>query len=84
MLTRVNLCQPDQRPELYSISTSELSFKTMIIIIFILTCLSWIILELRVFYNDILKIKNDKYCLWRYVLFVPSILEVHKFTPKLS
>ena len=84
MLTRVNLCQPDQRPGLYSISTSELSFKTMIIIIFILTCLSWIILKLRDFYNDILEIKNDKYCLWRYVLFVPSILEVHKFTPKLS
>jgi hypothetical protein len=43
--------------------TLELSFKIMIIIIFFLTCFSWIILELRVFYKDILEIKNKKYYL---------------------
>ena len=38
----------------------ESNLKIIIIIIFIVTCLSWIILELRVFYNDILEIKNLK------------------------
>jgi hypothetical protein len=38
----------------------ESNLKTIIIIIFIVTCLSWIILELRVFYNDILEIKTLK------------------------
>jgi hypothetical protein len=36
---------------------SKLGFKIMIIIIFILTCLSCIILKLRVFYKDILEKK---------------------------
>ena len=43
--------------------TPKLSFKIMIIIIFIFTCLYWIILELRVFYNNLLGIKNNKYYL---------------------
>jgi hypothetical protein len=38
----------------------ESNLKTIIIIIFIVTCLTWIILELRVFYNDILEIKTLK------------------------
>jgi len=43
--------------------TLELSFKIMIITIFFLTYFSWIILELKVFYKDILEIKNKKYYL---------------------
>jgi hypothetical protein len=42
--------------------TLESGFKTIIITIFILTCLSWTILKLR-FYNDIVEIKNNEYCL---------------------
>jgi len=49
------------RFELCPGSTPKLSFKIMIIIIFILTCLCWIILELRVFYNNLLGIINNKY-----------------------
>jgi hypothetical protein len=48
----------DSWPRLYLVSTVELSFKTMIIIIFFIACLSRTILELRVFYKDILKIKK--------------------------
>jgi hypothetical protein len=55
----------------------------MIIIIFILTCLYWIILKLKASYNDILDIRNNKYYLSRHVFFVPYILEIHKFTLKL-
>jgi len=40
-------------------STPKLGFKTTIITIFIFTCLNWAILELKVFYNDILGIKNN-------------------------
>jgi hypothetical protein len=35
----------------------KLSFKTIIIIIFIITCFSLMILELKFFYKDILEIK---------------------------
>ena len=67
MLNWVNLTcdpgQPDLWPGLCPESSLELSFKIMIIIIFIFTCFSWIILELKVFYNDILEMKDNKYYL---------------------
>jgi len=78
MLTQVNSSQPDPWP-----STLELSFKTMIIIILIIVYFSWTILELRVFYKDILEIKNKKYCLWKHMLSIPFILKVQNFTSKL-
>jgi hypothetical protein len=74
----------DQWPDICSGSTPELGFKTIIIIIFILTCLRWIILELKVFYKDILWMKNNKYCFWRLVIFVTHVLKNNKFTLKLS
>jgi hypothetical protein len=50
----------------------------MIIIIFILRCHTWINLELRGFSNKILEIKNNKYFISRYVLFVSDILKEYK------
>jgi hypothetical protein len=61
-LNRVN-SSLDQWPGLCHGLTSGLSFKTIIIIIFFITYLSWTILELKVFYNDILWLKNNKYYL---------------------
>jgi hypothetical protein len=81
MLTQVNN-QPHSWPGLCSKSTIELSFKIIIITIFILTCIRGIFLKLRVFYKDILGIKNNKYCLWRHVLSAPHVLEVQKFIQK--
>ena len=43
----------------------------------------WITLELSVFYNDILRIKNNKYYFWIYVLYLSSILKIHKFISRL-
>jgi len=37
-------------------------------------------LELRVFYKDILKIINNKYCLWRHILSIPLVFKIQKFT----
>jgi len=51
----------------------------MIIIIFIFIYFSWIILKFRVSYKNILEIENNKYYL--YILSIPSILKVYKFTP---
>jgi len=59
--TRVNPARDldlNQRFDLCPRSTTKLSFKTIIITIFILTCLSLIILKLRFSYKDILRIKN--------------------------
>jgi len=55
------MVSPTCNPELVLGQPPELNFKTMIIIIFIITCFSKIILELNVFYKDILRIKNKKY-----------------------
>jgi hypothetical protein len=84
-LTHVNPTRDpnlNQWPELCLISISGLNFKTIIIIIFIFIFiyLSWTILELRVFYKDILRGKNNKYCIWRHNSSVPLILKVQKFT----
>ena len=60
ILTRVNLTCDSGLNEwlgLCSESTPELVFKTMIITIFMIRCLSWTILKLRVFYRDILGTK---------------------------
>jgi len=53
------------------------------IFVLYLTCFGWIVLKLRVFYNDTLWIKNNKCYLWRYIIFVPSILKIQKFILKL-
>ena len=79
MLTRVNPAREmnlDQWPEFCFRSTLKLGFKTIMIIIFILRCLSWTIIELRVFYKDILEIKNNKHSLWKYIFSISSILKV--------
>jgi len=57
-MTRASTSDSDlnQWPGLCPGSIPELGFKIMIIIIFILTCFGWKILELRVFYQDILEI----------------------------
>jgi hypothetical protein len=83
MLTLVNSGQSDPWPRLCTRSTCYLGFKIMIIIIFIFTCFNLIILKLRVFYNDILEIINNKYYLSRQVPFASSVLKVHEFTLKL-
>jgi len=62
-LTQVNQSNDldlNQEPGLCPESTFELGFKTILIIVFILICSSWTILKPRVFYNNILKIKNKK------------------------
>jgi hypothetical protein len=35
---------------------------------------------MRIFYNDNLRVKNNKYCLRRHVPFIPYILNVQKIT----
>jgi hypothetical protein len=79
--TRVYPLNPWSRP--CTNLTFKLGFKTMIITIFIFTWLDLIILKLRDFYNNILGMKNNKYFLLRLVPFVPPVLEVQRFTPKL-
>ena len=61
-LSRVN-SSLDQWPGLCPELTSGLSFKTIIIIIFLL----YILVNWKFFYNDILWLKNNKYCWWRFL-----------------
>ena len=64
--------QSDMWPGLCPESILELSFKTIIITIFIFTWSSLIILELNVFYKDILEIKIKNIIIWD--MFSISIL----------
>jgi hypothetical protein len=42
------------------------------------------IFEFRIFYKDILRIKNKKYCFWKYIIYVSHILKIHKFILKID
>jgi hypothetical protein len=64
--------QPDSWPGLCHESILELSFKTIIITIFIFTWLSLIILELNDFYKDILEINIKNIVIWD--MFYVSLL----------
>ena len=77
-------CDPDLAP--WSKPCPELGFKIMIIIVFILTCLNWTILELRVFYMDVLGLIFffKKNYFWRYFSFIHHVLKIQKFILKLS
>jgi len=61
----------------------ELNLKIIITIIFIFIYFNWIILKLKIFYDNNLKIKNNIYSLWKHVLSVPPNYKVHKFILKL-
>jgi hypothetical protein len=77
-----DLGQSDSWPGLCPESTPKLSFKTIIITIFISTWISLTILKLNVFYKDILEIKIKKYYHLRHVPYL-SCFEIIKINYKI-